>query len=358
MCNIRTILAFMSIIVILIPTVHFLIRAHGDVTLIIENLQYTLPFFTAALRIIIFWWNKEALSSVMDMIADDWIKEKTSWERIKMITRAQTARTIATFLYSMMGTSFFIAMIMPICGISMYVTNGTNSEKQLPFQTLYYTYDTNKSPQYELTFLSQTISTLFGIVTNMGIDNFLNLLVFHICGQLDILKNRITHLDQFTNYAHTLKNCVIDHIRIIRAITVIEDAYNLMLLALLLSFGIIFAFYGFLILSILEDETNLSIFQLMFRVLVMLTISGHMCAYCVVGDILVSQCNGIHYAAYSNKWYTVKPKDARNLISILIRTNEPIYLTAGKMFPMTMATFSNLIKTSAGYISVLLTARH
>ncbi|XP_029168675.1 uncharacterized protein LOC114938773 [Nylanderia fulva] len=217
MCNIRTLLVFTTLIVILIPAVHFLIRAHGNVTLMIENLQYTLPIFTATLRIAIFWWKKEALSSLMDMIADDWIKEKTSWERMKMITRAQTARTIAKFMYSMMGTSFIIAILMPICGISMSsVTNDTNSEKQLPFQTLYYIYDTSKSPQYELTFISQTISMFFTVLPNTGIDNFLNLLVFHVCGQLDILKNRITHLDQFTNYAHVLKSCVADHTRIIR----------------------------------------------------------------------------------------------------------------------------------------------
>ncbi|EFN70643.1 hypothetical protein EAG_03832, partial [Camponotus floridanus] len=50
----------------------------------------------------------------------------------------------------------------------------------------------------------------------------------------------------------------------------------------------------------------------------------------------------IHYAAYFNKWYTLNPKDARDIIFLMIRTNEPLYLTAGKVFPMTMATFCNV----------------
>lgn len=35
-----------------------------------------------------------------------------------------------------------------------------------------------------------------------------------------------------------------------RAITVIEEAYNITLLALFLYFGILFAFYGFLVITV------------------------------------------------------------------------------------------------------------
>ncbi|XP_025074331.1 odorant receptor 43a-like [Pogonomyrmex barbatus] len=69
------------------------------------------------------------------------------------------------------------------------------------------------------------------------------------------------------------------------------------------------------------------------------------------------QCNEIYYAAYSNEWYSLDPKIAKDLLPLLIRGTKPVYLTAGKIFPMTMTTFCGLIKTSAGYISVLHTTR-
>ncbi|XP_070170232.1 odorant receptor 43a-like isoform X3 [Polyergus mexicanus] len=342
MCNLRALVVVMSLLIgILIPAIHSLIRIRGDVMLMIDNLQFTLPVFTAMLRVVIFWWKKDAMSSLMDMIANDWVKPKASWERLIMITRAQTARTITMFMYGMMGICFSIAIFMPACGFSMrYLTNITDPGKPLPLQT-YYVYDTTRSPQYELTFISQAISMILGVLPYTGIDNFLSLLVFHICGQLDILKKHIMHLDKFTNYANTLKSCVMDHTRLIRAIAVIEDTFNLMLLALFLYFGTLFAFYGFLILSLLEDGNYLSISRLAYLVTMVINTFGHMCAYCAVGEILVSQCNRIHYAAYSNKWYTLEPKDARDIIFLMIKTSEPLYLTAGKVFPMTMATFCN-----------------
>lgn len=153
----------------------------------------------------------------MDMIADDWVKPKASWEKIIMITRAQTARTITIFMYSMMGVCLSISILMPACGFSMrYLTNITDPGKPLPLQTYYYICDITKSPQYELIYISQAVSMFLGVLPYTGIDNFLSLLIFHICGQLDILKNRITHLDKFANYAKALKSCVMDHTRLIK----------------------------------------------------------------------------------------------------------------------------------------------
>ncbi|XP_024867769.1 odorant receptor 49b-like [Temnothorax curvispinosus] len=82
-----------------------------------------------------------------------------------------------------------------------------------------------------------------------------------------------------------------------------------------------------------------------------------MCLYCVLGDILMAQCNKIYYAAYSNKWYTMDPQITENLLILMTRNSKPIYLTAGKISPVTMATFCSLVKTSVGYISVLYTMR-
>ncbi|XP_012058424.1 PREDICTED: odorant receptor 49b-like [Atta cephalotes] len=80
----------------------------------------------------------------------------------------------------------------------------------------------------------------------------------------------------------------------------------------------------------------------------------HTCLYCAVGELLVTQSEKIHRATYEYVWYTLEPKAARNLTLIMLRTKKPVNITAGKTFPMTMSTFCNLLKTSMGYVSVLL----
>lgn len=141
---------------------------------------------------------------------------KSAQERDVMIRRAQTARIIITCGYCTMMTVFILITVLPICGISMrYLSNITDPSKFLPLPT-YHAYDVTRSPQYELTFVLQTVSMVFATMVYAGIDNFLGLLVFHICGQLEILRNRIEHLNKFADIHYTLKSNVEDHTRLLK----------------------------------------------------------------------------------------------------------------------------------------------
>ncbi|KAL6266479.1 hypothetical protein P5V15_003328 [Pogonomyrmex californicus] len=293
----------------------------------------------------------------MNMFAKDWIKSKRVQERIFMIQRAQSARILLICSYSIMGITCFYITILPVFGITMRLTpNITDPGRPMPLQT-HYIYDITKSPQYELTFISQAIYIPVAMMAYVGIDNFLSLLIFHICGQLDILHYRLTHLDKYENYHDELKDSLIKHIRLLRAIDVIEDTYNITLLFLFIYFAISFAFYGFRLISLFSEGNDMSFSHLVFFLSTVFNIFIHMCLYCVLGEILMDQCNAIYYAAYSTKWYTMDSEVVRDLLLLMTRGSKPIYLTAGKVSPVTMATFCGLVKTSVGYMSVLHTMR-
>ncbi|XP_029672723.1 odorant receptor 33b-like [Formica exsecta] len=359
LCDIRVLVVFLGVTLgVLIPSMHSLIRIHGDIMLMIDNLQFTLPAVSCSIRIVIFWWKKEAIIPIMDMIAGDWVRSKSAQERRMMIKWARSARIIITCAYCIMGVACLFIIVLPGFGVSMRLTpNITDPGRPMPLQT-HYIYDVTRRPQYELTFISQAVYILLAIMSYTGIDNFLGLLIFHICGQLDILTDRLIHLDKYINSRDMLRNCVAKHVRLLSAIDVIEDTYNITLLALFVYFAILFAFYGFRIISLFDEGNDLSLAHLVYFTSNVFNLFAHMCLYCALGEILVAQCNEIYYAAYSNEWYSVDSKNARDLLPLLIRGAKPIYLTAGKVFPMTMATFCGLVKTSAGYISVLHTTRN
>lgn len=42
------------------------------------------------------------------------------------------------------------------------------------------------------------------------------------------------------------------------------------------------------------------------------------------------------------EWYKLEPKQAKNLILLTMRANEPLRITAGKVIPLTMATFCSV----------------
>ncbi|XP_011173575.3 odorant receptor 43a [Solenopsis invicta] len=324
---------------------------------IIDNLQILLPISATAMKIIIMWLRKEDLTLVVSMVIADWIKKKTEEERDTMMKQARIARRLVQLGCIIMVSAIVIIIIPPCFGYSMrYLTNVTDPGKPLLLQT-YYFQDTTQSPYFEIAFVAQAAAVVMAAFSYTGIDNFLGLIVFHICAQMEILKERFLSLKEYKDFNIGLSTNVQNHLRLIRSIDIIESTFNLMLLALVVYFGIIFCLQGFLIISIIDDGGNVSFPRICWLVSVVINTFVHMLLYCVVGEILISKCESIYHAVYDFAWYTLKPNEAKNLMLIMIRADKPLYITAGKMFPMTLSTFCSLIKTSAGYISVLLANR-
>ncbi|XP_072752287.1 odorant receptor Or2-like [Anoplolepis gracilipes] len=339
------------------PTFHSLIRTWGDITSMIDNLQYSLPLTISMLKFVLMWRNKNVLMLILKMVKEDWMRLKTEKERAIMIKCAQISRLIMIWGCFLMVLSFTLVVIFPTFGVSLrYLTNITDPGRLMPLQT-YYMYNVNNSPLYEMTFVLQSISLIIAAATYTGTDTFMSFLIFHVCGQLENLKARILNLE-FNRFADSLSSNVREHIRLIRSIKLIDDTFTLMLLGLLIYFGMLFALYGFLFVTIMTQGRNLSIARLIYILTSFINTFTHMCLYCVVGEFLVIQCNGIYDAVCQYKWYNLESRQTRNLLTMMIQAKKPLYLTAGKLFPMTMATFCGLLKTSGGYISVLLAHRN
>ncbi|XP_025994642.2 odorant receptor Or2 [Solenopsis invicta] len=357
--NIRVfLLIIMVAFVCVIPCIHSLIRVWGDLMSVADNLQFTLPMVSMIMKLIIMWSKKAALAPLLYMIAKDWLRQKSIKERKIMIRCARIPRMIIICGFVIMFASFILLFILPCFGITMrYITNVTDPGKPLPLQT-YYFYDTDASPYFELTFVAQGVTLMVSAMGYTAIDSFFGLLIFHVCGQLETLKGRLTmNSEKNPNFNHVLADVIMDHVRLIRCVKIIESTFTLMLLGLFLYFGTLFCLYGFLLVTIITDGRHLSFVRLSFLVTVLVNIFAHMCLYCVVGECLITQCEGVYQAACEYRWYKLEPKQARNLILLISRANKPLYVTVGKIFPLTMNAFCSLLKTSGGYISVLLARR-
>ncbi|XP_032681356.1 uncharacterized protein LOC116848902 [Odontomachus brunneus] len=150
------------------------------------------------------------------MIEGDWMKVKIKEERGVMLRYARISRAIAVCALFLIFSALIVILGLPWLEITKrLVTNLTESGKHLPI-SLYYLHDVTKSPQFELTLLAQTIALSIGGISYTAIDNLFALLVFHVCGQLENLHLRFSHMKKYSNYDEILKYNVRDHIRLIR----------------------------------------------------------------------------------------------------------------------------------------------
>ncbi|XP_039312099.1 odorant receptor 43a isoform X2 [Solenopsis invicta] len=346
------------VFILIIPALAQLINVWGDMIQIIDNLQFTLPFLVTILKVFIMWYKKADLLLLTNKIIKDWTRVKMDKERNVMLKKARITRLILKVgvfvtvlaVFSKLSSVFFKEYIW-------HVNNLTNHERSLPFPT-YNWYDVTSSPKYELTYLAQTIGAIAVAVTYVAVDNFLGLLILHICGQMENLNLRLLNLGKHPDFKAVLKYNIKDHIRLIRSVEIIDDSFNLLLLAVICYFSILFSLFGFLVLTAFNQDTQLSIAQMSWYFFAGGSLLMHTCLYCAVGEHLVNKSEEVHSATYECEWYTLEPKAVRNLAVIMVCAKKPLNITAGKMFPMTMSTFCSLLKTSAGYLSMLLAVRN
>ncbi|XP_025075746.1 uncharacterized protein LOC112553061, partial [Pogonomyrmex barbatus] len=183
-----------------IPLTCSLIRVWGDMMLVVDNLQITLPLLVVSLKLVIMRWKQTALVSIIKMMAEDWMELKTTKERDVMMRQAQIARTIVISGYILMVLAFIVVIVLPYFGLSLrHLTNLTDPGKPLPLQT-YYFYNIDKSPQFELTYIVQAITIFLAAVTYTSVDAFLGLAILHFSGQLENFKGRISGLISCQNF--------------------------------------------------------------------------------------------------------------------------------------------------------------
>ncbi|EFN63735.1 Odorant receptor 47a [Camponotus floridanus] len=71
------------------------------------------------------------------------------------------------------------------------------------------------------------------------------------------------------------------------------------------------------------------------------------------GDVLRNKSESIVSAIYDSTWHEFSSTTMKDLILIMMRTNVPLQLSAGKFFYITRSTTTDILKTALTYISFL-----
>ncbi|XP_070170146.1 odorant receptor 10-like isoform X1 [Polyergus mexicanus] len=354
--DIRMGLTFIAItFFFVIPLVCALMRVWGDMVLMIDNLRVTLPILSVLLKFVIMRWKRSIVLSIISMVREDWMTLKLDAERDVMIKRMRTARLIIISAYVLMIFALIMVTIFPYFGLPFRrLTNLTDRDKPLPFQT-YYFYDTDKNPQFQLTYLTQVITVFLATIIYMSVDSFFGFVILHICGQLENFRRRLINLVVGKEFNKALRNNVVTHLRLIRYVNNAEDIFTLMMLGSIIYFSIIFCLCGFALLVVINNENinGASFSRIYYMISAIITYFMQMFFYCYAGELITEQWEAVYHTVYDREWYKWESKEAKNLILLMVRVQQPFGITAGKIVPLTMTTFCSLLKTSAGYMSFL-----
>nr|XP_033333759.1 odorant receptor 67c-like [Megalopta genalis] len=377
---------------------------YSDMYMLVENLSMAnISITISMLKTTIFWANGKSIKSLLKCMASDWNRRLSSSDRKIMTDIAKITRK--TILTSTVAVNIMvIAYVVRYTFIAMY------TDRKLFFHA-YFPYDVKASPNIQLTVAAQLIGGIYAAGCYTAVDTFIAMLILHVCGQLTILKHDIMNLREdgdeklrvvlgriierheyinasvlrnlrLHSYCHTYES----RKKWIRFAGTIENCFNAMLLLQMLGCTLQLCFQCFQVIMVRtmvpiyetnveydvwnnseeifelqtfsDEDKNLMSVQISFLSIYVIYIMAQLYLYCYVGDRLTIEGRQIANAAYNCAWYNLSANNARLLIIIMCRDLLPLRITAGRFCSFTLQLYSEILKRSMGYISVLYTMQN
>ncbi|XP_018345144.1 PREDICTED: odorant receptor 22c-like [Trachymyrmex septentrionalis] len=130
----------------------------------------------------------------------------------------------------------------------------------------------------------------------------------------------------------------------------VDDTFNLILLYELVGISIVLAISLYYVIMNLDVSKIATCCTFTFFALISLVI---LFGYCLTGDQLIQQCLSVRDAYYECNWYETPLGCKKSLLICMIRGQVMLYLTAGKFYIFSLNSFTDIIKTSLAYLSML-----
>ncbi|XP_058808742.1 uncharacterized protein LOC131674231 [Phymastichus coffea] len=301
---------------------------------------------------------------------NDWKSPKTKEQLQIMWRNAKISRLMSITIISLAeGTcvTYCIATILYTRSENkkhaLLEENATHLLRKNFFKAEFF-YDTQKTPQYEITWFFQCVSMFLAASAFSSTDALFGTLVLHLCSRLNVLRDNIKHLSlsltekwDGDSYNQILSNIIREHIFLERYAKSIEDAFNIIFLVQMIVCSVVICLQGYEIVMISTKGVGLSVFELIYMTYFILCFMFSLFVYCFVCEVLRKACMDIGDAAYEIDWYTFPVKNAMPLMMIILRAKKPFQITAGKFVDFCLELYCSILKTSGGYLSMLLAVK-
>ncbi|XP_017758034.1 PREDICTED: odorant receptor 33c-like [Eufriesea mexicana] len=343
--------AFLLLLVVTQYTEMYLNNSNPEMNL--DSVILSSCAILAILKVVCFHtWCAGLIANFTSMIAD-YDDLRSEEERLIVRWHAYMSKVVAAcgIFGSYFSATFF--MLMATLDKEKEVVNGTKENTENYPILCKYTMEILNLPK-SFTVLIFTIEYLMLIVTssaNLGNDALIFDITFHLCGQLKILRLRLTKFINNGDKEREEFNVLIKrHIYLLNLTKMLNESVSSVLMAQLSSCSILICVTEFQFILSLPTANVLMITK---TFLVLFTLLTQMFAYCYVGEYLKREMEGIGYTLYFCNWYDTPRNIAKDIVYVIMKTQEPVLLKAGIIFAMNMETSMTIVKTSVSYLSIL-----
>ncbi|XP_014088559.2 odorant receptor 43a [Bactrocera oleae] len=324
----------------------YLYQQWGDLATFILNTFFAVSVFNALLRTCLIIKNRDKFEALMEELVtlyDNIQGSDDDYAKSVLAAATKSARNISIFNLSASFSDLVVAMAYPLF----------QQQRVHPFGVALPVIDVTRSPLYELIYIGQlsfpfTLSSMYMPYVSL-------FATFSMFGKaaLQILQNNLRNLcDKMKSKTEKelfelLRTNIAYHARIARYVSDFNELVTYMVLIEFLLFSCVICSLLFCINITTSMAEKISIVMYIGTMLYVLFTYYWQANGVLEMSLLVSD------AAYEMQWYNCSPRFKRTLLTFIARTQNPLQIRVGQMYPMTMEVFQSLLNTSYSYFTLL-----
>ncbi|XP_014298630.1 odorant receptor 13a [Microplitis demolitor] len=343
-----------------------MIAARIDIDVFLEAIPTVLADVICGIKMFNFSVNAAKMKKLLLTMEEDWKMYASGPENKILNEYAHFGRKVTIYYTGALYGTLAPLVIVPITPLILDVIAPMNESypKHLMFQQIEFLVDAEK--YFYPLFIHNYMGTVAFLTIIIAIDTMLMVYIQHGCAKFAILGlclERIAKNDQNIDrstaefddidYREIVK-CIAIHNRAIEFANLIEDANHLSFL-IVIGINIIMMTTSALVavFKLAMNDTEIAGRFAFFTL-------GEICHIFYSswqGELILKHSESIFYFGYQANWNNTSTRSQKLMVPLLLRSAIPCRITAGKMFEMSLKSFSMIVKTSFSYLTVFASMR-
>ncbi|XP_032669934.1 odorant receptor 4-like [Odontomachus brunneus] len=297
------------------------------------------------LKVNVLWLNRRIVFDILMTMTEDWNMLSSISSKTQMVDKAILSHRFSKCIIG----AYTCMILLGIANMKGMDSLQADGQRQLAVK-MNLPFDYNASPIYEIVMATQVLLQYTLAIMAAMLSAFTVSLVLHIAGQIEIICQELLEISVTEDESRiaALRTLVNKHQRIIAFVDSVENVFCYMSLMQFFSNTLVICFLGFLIMTSLDS--NLVLVKITPYYIV---VNVEAFILCFTGEYLTSKSKHISQFAYASLWYELKPTESKILMLLILRSQKQLTITAGKFVELSLESFTQILKASASYMSVL-----
>ncbi|XP_014475008.1 PREDICTED: uncharacterized protein LOC106744601 [Dinoponera quadriceps] len=299
----------------------------------------------------------KAIHKCMKHMEEDWRVVQKMGDFKVMVKHAKMGRYMAGICAAFMhSSSAFFNISATMKTVTFVINNVSKTIHPLSCPAYRKLVDARFSPANEIMMTMQFTSSYLTNSATVCICSLGIAFAMHACGQLNMLCTWFNELiEDHAKGNHLAEEKLASIVKHHMRVFFIAYMENIMYKACFLELAectinmCLVGYYSVMNWSVLNTG------KITAYLMVYISMAFNISIFCYIGQIVTEQSKEVGRMAYMTNWYKLDHKTARSFVLIIMRSNNAINITAGKICSLSIATFGNVIKTSFAYMNALQT---